>query len=625
MNLFRREGRRRRLPVVAFAGVLFAFQAIALVGANTAAAAATCAYASGVMTIDLAADNSVEVAQDSATGTVLVDFAECTPVAPIANVTTINIDGNTGDEWVGIEMWDNDDSNVAVDWGTVNWNINLGSDSATSSDEIYIDGFPLDADNPIDVVWGVSGIDLNNDGDLDVSPSGVEIFEADGGDGDDSLSAAGSTATGAALAAKIALYGNAGDDTLIGGAGNDSGLLDDGDSAGLFGGADDDTLSGGLGDDVVDGGADEDVADYSASATAVNANLTTGKATGEGFDTLTAIEDLYGSALGDTLTGDTGDNYITGAAGDDKIDCVDTGDEDTADFSDSAAGVTVDLDAGTATGDGTDTLANCEDVQGSDFDDVIAGDDGDNALFGGAGNDSISGGTADDDSDIIDGEAGSDWVDYSTRTDPVTVDLTSGSAGGTAGACNDVAAIVGPPAFPSEFVNGEVDDGETDCITGTENAALGTGDDTFVGNAFSNTVQPGGGQNSLTGAAGSDTIDYSVGYDAGVTVNLAGGSASDDAIDSFENVIGTAFADNITGDDGSNTLKSRKGSDNVRGGSGDDTVKAGAGNDLVRGGTGDDDLWGQKGNDSLNGGKGSDFCKGGPGKDKLKSCESGHK
>lgn len=621
MSLFRRGVRRRRLPIVAFVGTLFAFQAIALVGAQVASAAVTCSFSGGVMTINSDPGDGIEVGQNSATGQIEVNFGPCTPVAPIASTTSIVINGDTGDEFVGIEMWDNAGPGTdLVDWGTINFSVTMGSGT---DDVLYIDGFSVvGSDMTVDV--GASGIDLNGDGDNDVTyDSGTDSIDVDTGDGDDTVNAGGSTATGAATAVPIAIEGGDGDDTLTGGAESDnSSTTSFGDN--IQGGNGDDVLAGGLGDDTLQGDAGQDTADFSGSATAVNANLTTGNATGQGLDTLTTIEDLVGSAQGDTLTGSATDNVITGAAGDDKIDCVGAAtDEDTAGFSDSAAGVTVDLTAGTATGDGTDTLKNCEDVQGSGFDDTIMGDSNDNALFGGAGIDSISGGTATDDSDIIDGGAGSDWVDYSARTDPVTVDFTKSvntAAGNTAGACND-----GPGGANDEFVNGDVAGGEADCINAVENAALGTGDDTFVGSAFNNTVQPGGGQNSLAGGTGGDTLDYSVGYTAGVTVNLAGGAASDDAIDSFENVIGTAFADSITGDDSSNTLKSRKGNDNVRGGAGDDTVKAGAGNDLVRGGTGDDDLWGQKGNDSLNGGKGADFCKGGPGKDVLKSCESGHK
>jgi len=120
-------------------------------------------------------------------------------------------------------------------------------------------------------------------------------------------------------------------------------------------------------------------------------------------------------------------------------------------------------------------------------------------------------------------------------------------------------------------------------------------------NEFSNLVEPNGGQNSLDGdcgtgkGSGGDTLDSSVGYDTGVNVNLAGGGTAGDSAVRFENVIGKAFPDSITGNDESNTMKSRKGNDNVGGGPGDDSVKAGAGNDIVRGGSGDDDLLGQEG------------------------------
>jgi hypothetical protein len=567
MNLFRREGRRKRLPVVAFAGVLFAFQAIALVGAQVASAAVTCTYSLGVVTVTMGSGESAAFTVGAA-DEIMVNAANC-GLATLDNTTTINVTGFSGDEDVTID--------VSEDWGTINWTINLGTGTA---DALDLDGSA--ATDDLAVTLGASGADLNGDDDVDATLSGIEVFSIEGGTGDDTLSAGGGGTVGAAFADDVTIFGDAGDDTLVSGAG----------------------------DDNLDGDADVNTVDYSAATAAVVVDLGAGTATGGGgFDTLANFDNVVGSAFGDTLTGDAlVDNVITPGAGDDKVDCDGADANDTVDFSTAGAGVVVDLDAGTATGDGTDTITDCVDVFGSDFADTITGDDGDNGLFGGGGNDILKGGAGvDDGADTLDGEAGSDWADYSDRTDAVSVDLTDNGA-------------VGFPA--GDNIDGE--SGEGDAVN-VENAALGTGDDTFIGNAFSNTVQPGGGQNSLEGDTGSDTLDYSVGYEAGVTVNLAGGSASDDAITSFENVIGTAFADNITGDDGSNTIKSRKGSDNVRAGAGDDTVKAGAGNDLVRGGTGDDDLWGQKGNDFLNGGKGSDFCKGGPGKDKLKSCEAGHK
>ena len=93
----------------------------------------------------------------------------------------------------------------------------------------------------------------------------------------------------------------------------------------------------------------------------------------------------------------------------------------------------------------------------------------------------------------------------------------------------------------------------------TENAILGTGNDTFTGSQFNNTVWPNGGQNALNGcpaavnvSCGIDTVNYSQGYTAGVTVNLAGGGPSGgnaDSIIGFTNAVGTAFADNIIGTD----------------------------------------------------------------------------
>ena len=162
-----------------------------------------------------------------------------------------------------------------------------------------------------------------------------------------------------------------------------------------------------------------------------------------------------------------------------------------------------------------------------------------------------------------------------------------------------------------------------------ENAILGTGDDTFTGNAFANRVWPNGGQNVLNGDAplgpftGGDVLDYSVGYEAGVNVNMAGGATAGDSAIGFENAIGTAFNDKFVGDGQSNTIRGAGGNDSIRSGGGDDTVRGGAGNDRLRTGSGDDDAFGGAGNDRINGGGGVDFCKGGPGNERVRGCEQG--
>jgi Ca2+-binding RTX toxin-like protein len=65
------------------------------------------------------------------------------------------------------------------------------------------------------------------------------------------------------------------------------------------------------------------------------------------------------------------------------------------------------------------------------------------------------------------------------------------------------------------------------------------------------------------------------------SVNIAGGSPLplNFAISKFENVIGSNFADTITGDANNNNLSGEGGLDTITGGLGKDTLSGGAGND----------------------------------------------
>ena len=176
-----------------------------------------------------------------------------------------------------------------------------------------------------------------------------------------------------------------------------------------------------------------------------------------------------------------------------------------------------------------------------------------------------------------------------------------------------------------------------------ENAILGTGNDIFTGSAFNNTVWPNGGQNSLNGCprrgarvAASTPSTTATGYNAGVTVNLAGGgptSGNADSIVGFTNAVGTAFADNIIGTDAQRRelVEGRQGQRQLSGNNGPDFVLGGAGNDAIRGGAGDDTLKGQGGKDNIRGsggddnifgGKGKDYCDGGGGNDSSRPARS---
>jgi Ca2+-binding RTX toxin-like protein len=79
--------------------------------------------------------------------------------------------------------------------------------------------------------------------------------------------------------------------------------------------------------------------------------------------------------------------------------------------------VTVDLEAGTATGSGYDALASIENVTiiGTiEADDTLLGDDGPNALDGGEGNDTIGGRGG---ADTLIGGRGADTLDGGTGAD----------------------------------------------------------------------------------------------------------------------------------------------------------------------------------------------------------------
>ncbi|CUS33712.1 conserved hypothetical protein [Candidatus Nitrospira nitrosa] len=129
------------------------------------------------------------------------------------------------------------------------------------------------------------------------------------------------------------------------------------------------------------------------------------------------------------------------------------------------------------------------------------------------------------------------------------------------------------------------------------------GNDTLNGSGGNDRLNGGTGTDILNGGTGIDTADYSnlvingttyIGATAGVTVNLGltgaqnTGGAGTDTLTSMENVIGTNFADRLTGNSANNVLSGLAGNDTLVGGSGNDQLNGGSGNDRVDGGTGID-------------------------------------
>lgn len=237
------------------------------------------------------------------------------------------------------------------------------------------------------------------------APAGVTVDLVEGtalGDGSDTL-------VGIASA-----WGSSYDDTLRG---------DPAHPGSIFAGAGDDLVSN-AGGTVTSGGPGSDTADYGAAPSGVVLDLVNGRQRGTGHEgAISAFEVFLGSPHDDVFLGSPADETMLGADGDDEFqpgggdDAVDGGNGvDLLSYWRLLA-VVVDLGAGTATGNGSDTMAGVENVRGSRGDDVLVGDDGDNLLTGAYGDDHVSGGPGADlvrggpDRDLLFGGPGSDLLE----------------------------------------------------------------------------------------------------------------------------------------------------------------------------------------------------------------------
>ena len=142
-----------------------------------------------------------------------------------------------------------------------------------------------------------------------------------------------------------AITGTSGDDVIIGTNGAEAiNGLGGNDKICAAGG--NDTITGGPGNDVIDGGSGTDRTSYAAAPGPVVVNLATGSATGDGTDTLKALEGAIGTAAGDTFTGNAAANTFDGGAGSDTFNTA--GGSDTC-----------------ALGTGVDQATDCEAITGN--------------------------------------------------------------------------------------------------------------------------------------------------------------------------------------------------------------------------------------------------------------------
>ena len=136
----------------------------------------------------------------------------------------------------------------------------------------------------------------------------------------------------------------------------------------------------------------------------------------------------------DVVEGGVDRDYIVDYLGDDDYAGGDG--IDTIDFFRSTAAVVVELTAGTAQGQGADTMSTVENVNGSKFPDEIRGDNASNVLFGNLGLDQLYGLAGDDllrggrGDDPMDGGDGIDMASFDDANKPVSADLAAGFAEG---------------------------------------------------------------------------------------------------------------------------------------------------------------------------------------------------
>jgi Ca2+-binding RTX toxin-like protein len=145
-----------------------------------------------------------------------------------------------------------------------------------------------------------------------------------------------------------------------------------------------------------------------------NADSFNGTAAADVIDAFGGDDKLRGAGGADSLTGGAGNDTLVGGTGGDTL--AGGAGTDTAYYIGSAAGVTVNLGAGTASGGDAagDILTGVEQLVGSSLADQLTGNAGVNGLWGDGGNDVLTGGAG---ADALKGGAGADSFAYTSTAD----------------------------------------------------------------------------------------------------------------------------------------------------------------------------------------------------------------
>jgi Ca2+-binding RTX toxin-like protein len=477
-----------------------------------------------------------------------------------------------------------------------------------------------------DTITGGSAINATLDGGagddtIAVSAASTTVI---GGSGTDTISyalagsgvtvnlATGTGSNGASYSGVESVIGSGFNDTITGST-TIGGTLD-GDNG-------DDTLVVRAGSTMVIGGAGTDTVSYASSGAGVAVNLTTN--TGGSGDTYSDIENVIGSAFGDTIVGGSVAGTLNGGGGNDTITATVAGTtviggsgSDTVTFAQAKANYGIAINAsgavvvsggefgGAVTLSGVETLQFLDGNQaisiGTNAGETLTGTGGNDIMNGLGGSDTINAG---DGNDIVSGSIGFDTVNGGNGTD--ILDYSTFTPPGPYNGLYFAAHVNELYYFNSSALNVWTLAGN---FQNFEHVIGSAGNDWMYDSAADEIFEGGAGADIFSGlTGGNDTLSYEHSA-AGVSVNLATGAASGgDAQGDFflgyyteptqgsnyyaagvDNLWGSAFADTLSGDGGANILKGNAGADTLAGADGNDTLDGGDGNDTISGGNGTD-------------------------------------
>jgi Ca2+-binding RTX toxin-like protein len=412
-------------------------------------------------------------------------------------------------------------------------------------------------------------------GGVPVPAANVDSLTINGNGGNDTISALGVTSatfTHGSLSGNISINGGNDNDTILGTRLRET----------ISGGSGNDLMAGYDGDDTMDGGSGSDTFKYDSSNIIHGADtITEYNGVGE-IDTIdfadaifaisldissssfqfvnasyvgidlnsgSVIENVLGTAYGDTIIGNDQDNNITGNASADIIYGGDGDDYITGDDGNDILVDSVDGDDILLGGNNNDLL-----IAGLG-DDIQAGGAGDDTIYGSDGNDALAGGSGSDtyifdasptshDVDTITDEnnAGDvDTLDFSSFPYAVDVDISDASL-----------QVVSSTYLWIDLNAGDV----------IENVKGSAYDDFITGNTQNNELEGNGGSDIILAGDGSDV--------------LRGGDGND-------YLFGQNGTDSIFGNDGDDWLEGGADVDTLDGGGhvSGDTQKGGGGVDIV--------------------------------------------